>query len=120
MSNPKFQGDSNEILLLGCSKCNARNEGEFLVVSNIFFGCSELDHKINLCPKVSWNEEGGCVDPNPILPPVLLVLMIRKNSFKSLQSRGEQVFAPNVTHDMCFMLISILVVFVFYDLINWT
>jgi len=56
VSNPKFQEDGNEILLLGCSKCDIRHESECLAGSNVCFGCGELGHKIRHCPKVARNE----------------------------------------------------------------
>uniref|UniRef100_M1DNB1 Retrotransposon gag protein n=1 Tax=Solanum tuberosum TaxID=4113 RepID=M1DNB1_SOLTU len=57
VNNPKFQDDSCEILLSGCSKCDRRHEGECLAGSNVCFGCGELGHKIRHCPKVARNEE---------------------------------------------------------------
>ncbi|WMV50371.1 hypothetical protein MTR67_043756 [Solanum verrucosum] len=80
VSNPKSQEDGSEILLLGCSKCDKRHEGECLAGSNISFGCGELGQKIRNCPKVARNEEDTrrrsqhCPSSGPICLGILHVL----------------------------------------------
>ena len=52
-----------------CERCRKRHDGACEVTRIQCYGCGEMGHKINKCPRVAWNQSGVPPPTNQSRPP---------------------------------------------------